>query len=129
MKAAVRNYLVFLLRCGRLAFVGDWRYFAWMGVLTVLCLLGLNAYLRQLVHGLQVTGMSDEVSWGVYIANFTFLVGVAAAAVMMVIPVYIYNNEELHDLVILANCSPWPPSLCAWLSLRWTLAVPTVSGI
>ena len=47
-----------------------------------------------------VTGMSDEVSWGVYIANFTFLVGVAAAAVMMVIPVYIYNNEELHDLVI-----------------------------
>ena len=44
--------------------------------------------------------MSDEVSWGVYIANFTFLVGVAAAAVMMVIPVYIYKNEELHDLVI-----------------------------
>jgi molybdopterin-containing oxidoreductase family membrane subunit len=44
--------------------------------------------------------MSDEVSWGVYIANFTFLVGVAAAAVMMVIPVYIYDNEELHDLVI-----------------------------
>jgi Ni/Fe-hydrogenase subunit HybB-like protein len=40
------------------------------------------------------------VSWGVYIANFTFLVGVAAAAVMMVIPVYIYKNEELHDLVI-----------------------------
>ena len=44
--------------------------------------------------------MSDEVSWGVYIANFTFLVGVAAAAVMMVIPVYIYKNEDLHDLVI-----------------------------
>src|SRR5208337_4599418 len=51
-------------------------------------------------HGLIRTGMSDEVSWGVYIANFTFLVGVAAAAVMMVIPVYIYDNEELHDLVI-----------------------------
>ena len=50
--------------------------------------------------GLILTGMSDEVSWGVYIANFTFLVGVAAAAVMMVIPVYIYDNEELHDLVI-----------------------------
>ena len=50
--------------------------------------------------GLIVTGMSDQVSWGVYIANFTFLVGVAAAAVMMVIPVYIYDNEELHDLVI-----------------------------
>ena len=100
MRQAVRNYLVFLWRCGRLAFVGDWRYYTWMGVLTVFCLLGLNAYARQFANGLIVTGMSDEVSWGVYIANFTFLVGVAAAAVMMVIPVYIYNNEELHDLVI-----------------------------
>jgi molybdopterin-containing oxidoreductase family membrane subunit len=71
-----------------------------MGVLTCFCLLGLNAYAKQFAHGLIVTGMSDEVSWGVYIANFTFLVGVAAAAVMMVIPVYIYDNEELHDLVI-----------------------------
>ena len=100
MRQAVRNYLVFLWRCGRLAFVGDWRYYAWMGVLSVFCLLGLNAYARQFAYGLVVTGMSDEVSWGVYIANFTFLVGVAAAAVMMVIPVYIYKNEELHDLVI-----------------------------
>lgn len=100
MITAARNYLVFLRRCARVAFVGDWRYYSWMGVLTVIILLGLNAYAKQFAHGLIVTGMSDEVSWGVYIANFTFLVGVAAAAVMMVIPVYIYDNEELHDLVI-----------------------------
>lgn len=100
MIQAAKNYFTFLWRCARIAFVGDWRYYAWMGVLTLFCLLGLNAYAKQFVHGLIVTGMSDEVSWGVYIANFTFLVGVAAAAVMMVIPVYIYNNEELHDLVI-----------------------------
>ncbi len=100
MTRAIRNYFTFLARCGRIAFVGDWRYYTWMGILTVFCLLGLNAYAKQFVHGLITTGMSDEVSWGVYIANFTFLVGVAAAAVMMVIPVYIYNNEELHDLVI-----------------------------
>jgi Ni/Fe-hydrogenase subunit HybB-like protein len=100
MIQGTKSYLRFLWRCGRIAFVGDWRYYAWMGVLTCLCLLGLNAYAKQFAHGLIVTGMSDEVSWGVYIANFTFLVGVAAAAVMMVIPVYIYNNEELHDLVI-----------------------------
>jgi Ni/Fe-hydrogenase subunit HybB-like protein len=100
MIRATRNYLRFLSRCARVAFVGDWRYYTWMGVLTVFCLLGLNAYCKQFAHGLITTGMSDEVSWGVYIANFTFLVGVAAAAVMMVIPVYIYDNEELHDLVI-----------------------------
>jgi Ni/Fe-hydrogenase subunit HybB-like protein len=100
MIRAARNYLHFIGRCVRIAFVGDWRYYIWMGALTVLVLLGLNAYCKQFVNGLLMTGMSDEVSWGVYIANFTFLVGVAAAAVMMVIPVYIYNNEELHDLVI-----------------------------
>jgi len=100
MRRAIRNYFVFLRRCAGIALVGDWRYHAWTGLLAVICLLGLNAYCRQFAHGLIVTGMSDEVSWGVYIANFTFLVGVAAAAVMMVIPVYIYKNEDLHDLVI-----------------------------
>ncbi len=71
-----------------------------MFLLTVLALVGLNAYARQLVHGLAVTGMTDQVSWGLYIANFTFLVGMAAAAATLVIPVYIYRNRELHDLVI-----------------------------
>ncbi|MFG0252268.1 MAG: sulfate reduction electron transfer complex DsrMKJOP subunit DsrP, partial [Phycisphaerales bacterium JB038] len=60
----------------------------------------LNAYCRQLVDGLSTSGMTDQVSWGLYIANFTFLVGIAAAAVMLVIPVYIYRNKDLHDLVI-----------------------------
>jgi molybdopterin-containing oxidoreductase family membrane subunit len=46
------------------------------------------------------TGMTDQVSWGVYIANFTFLVGVAASAVMLVIPVYVYKRKELKNLVI-----------------------------
>ena len=100
MITGARNYGKFLWRSARIATVGDWRFYAWMGLLTVVSLIGLNAYCKQLVHGLTVTGMSDEVSWGVYIANFTFLVGVAAAAVMMVIPVYIYDNEEMHDLVI-----------------------------
>jgi Ni/Fe-hydrogenase subunit HybB-like protein len=100
MIQACRNYFTFLWRCARVAFVGDWRYYAWMGFLSLIVLLGINAWARQLVHGLFVTGMSDQVSWGVYIANFTFMVGVAAAAAMLVIPVYIYKNQELHDLVI-----------------------------
>lgn len=96
----MRTYLTFLARCFRLSFVGDWRYYAWMFGLTAVTLLGLNAYCRQLVHGLVTTGMTDQVSWGLYIANFTFLVGMAAAAVMLVIPAYIYRNRELHHLVI-----------------------------
>jgi len=99
----VRDYTRFLWRCARLSFQGDWKYLAWMFALTVVALLGLNAYAKQLVHGLATTGMTDQVSWGLYIANFTFLVGVAAAAVMLVIPVYIYKNHDLHDLVILGE--------------------------
>src|SRR5260370_24790732 len=95
-----RNYLVFLCRCGQVAFDGDWRYYAWMGLLSIIVLLGIRVHAKQFGHGLIATGMSDQVSWGVYIANFTFIVGVAAAAAMLVIPVYIYNNKELHDLVI-----------------------------
>jgi len=96
----VREYFRFLWRCVRISFVGDWRYALWMLFLTGIALLGLNAYCKQIVYGLATTGMTDHVSWGLYIANFTFLVGMAAAAVMLVIPVYVYRNKDLHDLVI-----------------------------
>ena len=81
-------------------FTGGRRYYSWLAFLTLLIVMGGFAYYRQTVHGLGVSGMTDQVSWGLYIANFTFLVGMAAAAVMLVIPVYVYKNRELHDLVI-----------------------------
>ncbi len=96
----MRRYLTFLWQCLRISFVGDWRYYTWMTVLTVVALLGLHAYCKQLVHGLATTGMTDHVSWGLYIANFTYLVGLAAAAAMLVIPVYVYRNMHLNDVVI-----------------------------
>jgi Ni/Fe-hydrogenase subunit HybB-like protein len=99
-KSLIHEYPRFLWRCFRLSFVGDWKYYSWMFTLSVIALFGLNAYAKQFVQGLGTTGMSDQVSWGLYIANFTYLVGVAAAAVMLVIPVYIYKNKELHNLVI-----------------------------
>ena len=94
------EHVSFLREAWRLAFVGSRRYFAWMTFLTVVVLMGVYGYSRQLAYGLQVTGMSDQVSWGAYIANFTYLVGIAAAAVMLVIPVYLYKDEDLHDVVI-----------------------------
>ncbi len=96
----MKKLLLFLWDCFRLSFVGDWRYYLWMTILTVFVLVGLHCYCEQLVHGLITTGLTDQVSWGSYIANFTYLVGLAAAAVMLVIPVYIYRNLDLHDVVI-----------------------------
>jgi molybdopterin-containing oxidoreductase family membrane subunit len=99
-KGPIKSYAWFLFRCFRLSFVGDWKYYSWMFALSVIALFGLNAYAKQFVQGMGVTGMSDQVSWGLYIANFTYLVGIAAAAVMLVIPVYVYKNKDLHNLVI-----------------------------
>lgn len=99
----MRHYLTFLYRCFRLSFVGNGLYYAWMFGLSVVALLGLNAYCKQFVQGMGVTGMTDQVSWGLYIANFAFMVGMAAAAATLVIPVYVYKNRELRDLVIFAQ--------------------------
>lgn len=96
----IKDYLTFLGRAIRLSFHGSPWFYAWMTFLTVACFIGLRAYSIQLVHGLSVTGMTDQVSWGIYIANFTYLVGMAAAAVMLVIPAYIYKVKEMHDVVI-----------------------------
>ena len=84
-------------------FRGSRLYWTWVTFLLAVSLLGLNGWARQLAHGLGTTGMGDEVSWGMYIANFVFLVGMAAAAVMMVIPAYIFKDREMHKVVILSE--------------------------
>jgi len=96
----MRNYLQFLGRVARISFRGSRGFLLWMTFLTLLTLVGLHAYARQFVQGLETTGLTDAVSWGAYIANFTFLVGVAAAAVMLVIPAYIYKKVHMHEVVI-----------------------------
>lgn len=93
----------FILHGFRSVFRGGAFYWIWMTFLLVLVLFGLNAYARQLANGLITTGMGDEVSWGLYIANFAFLVGMAAAAVMMVIPAYIFKDREMHKVVIFSE--------------------------
>ncbi len=75
-------------------------YYGWLAFLTFFILLGLVAYIKQLNHGLIETAMRDQVSWGFYISNFTFLVGVAAAAVYLVVPAYVYNFRPIKEIVL-----------------------------
>lgn len=65
--------------------------------------LGIYAYSVQARYGLAVTGMNDIVSWGFYISNFTFLVGVAAAAVMLILPAYVFHDPDFHRVVIIGE--------------------------
>jgi molybdopterin-containing oxidoreductase family membrane subunit len=96
--------LVHFFRDGiREAFRGPPVYWAWVGFLGLVFLAGLWFYVGQLQHGLVVTNMTNQVSWGFYIANFAFLVGVAAAAVMLVVPAYIFHREDVKDVVLLGD--------------------------
>ena len=87
-----------------------------MSLYTFLILLivwGGFGYANQLAHGLIVTHMRDSVSWGFYIGNFTFLVGVAAASVMLVIPAYVYHWKPIKEIVIFGELL----AICASLLL------------
>ena len=94
---------IFLIDVVRWSLSGGIMYQVFLCLLAVLMLLGVFAYLVQWKLGLAVTNMSDIVSWGFYIANFTFLVGVAAAAVMLILPSYIFKDKDLHQVVIIGE--------------------------
>jgi len=96
----IRDIFSFVGGSARLLLQGNRWYFAWVTFLGVLIVWGVTAWIQQLNQGLIVTNMRDQVSWAFYIGNFTFLVGVAAAAVMLVIPAYIYNWKPIKEIAI-----------------------------
>ncbi|MBI5533824.1 MAG: polysulfide reductase NrfD [Deltaproteobacteria bacterium] len=84
-------------------FSGSPRYWTW--ILGLACVIGIGFYfyLRQLEYGLGVTGLSRDVTWGFYIAQLTFLVGVAASAVMVVLPYYLHDYKAFGKLAVLGE--------------------------
>ena len=85
------------------ALTGSKRYYVWMAALSAVIGVGFACYLWQFSFGLGITGMSRDVSWGFYIAQFTFLVGVAASAVMVVLPYYLHNYKAFGRITILGE--------------------------
>ena len=97
------SYPRFLWRAVGVATDGGPAFYAWMVALTAVWLVGVNAFAHQTADGLVLSNMTDHVSWGLYIGNFTFGVGLAAGAVMMVIPAYLYHDHDMHDVVIIGE--------------------------
>ncbi len=85
------------------AFEGGKKYWTWIIFLVVVASIGFYWYLKQFAFGLGMTGMHRDVSWGLYIGQFTFLVGVAASAVMLVIPYYLHDFKKFTKIVILGE--------------------------
>ncbi len=102
-KFHVSSYTKFLRLALHLATQGGWTFYAWMIFLTCVALVGANSWAIQVRDGMITTAMTDHVSWGLYIANFTFIVGLAAGGVMMVIPAYLYKDKDMHDTVIIGE--------------------------
>jgi molybdopterin-containing oxidoreductase family membrane subunit len=84
-------------------FYGSKKYWLWMITLIVIIGIGTAAFMHQFWEGLGVTGMNRDVTWGFYIAQFTFLVGVAASAVMVVLPYYLHDYKKFSKITILGE--------------------------
>ncbi|MEW8508510.1 MAG: sulfate reduction electron transfer complex DsrMKJOP subunit DsrP [Candidatus Thiodiazotropha sp.] len=94
------RFVVDFLQAG---FSGGVLYWCWMLFLAFFIMLwGYGEYV-QIANGMIVTNLNDQVSWGFYLANFVFMVGVAAAAVTVVFPAYVYKHKELHRIVVLGE--------------------------
>lgn len=85
------------------ALKGSPRYWGTLTALGMVMLLGLGFWLYQLTFGMKITGLNRDVSWGFYIAQFTYLVGVAASAVMLVLPYYFHHYKEFSKMIILGE--------------------------
>ena len=85
------------------ALKGSPKYYGWLLFLLVLCGGALGMFIYQVSEGLGVTAMGRDVTWGFYIAQFTFLVGVAASAVMVVLPYYLHDYKAFGRITILGE--------------------------
>jgi Ni/Fe-hydrogenase subunit HybB-like protein len=94
---------IFFKRTVKMVFVGTKVYYLWCAFLLTIIGMAITFYAKQLDTGLILTNMRDQVSWGLYIGNFTYLVGVAAAAVLLVIPAYIYHFNPIKEIVVLGE--------------------------
>jgi len=95
--------LEFLRGAARQVVTGGKGYKAWVAVLLAMIGIGLIGYSHQWRQGLIATSMRDQVTWAFYIGNFTFLVGVAAAAVLLVVPAYVYHWKPIKEVVVLGE--------------------------
>lgn len=103
MKAYLAEFWHFSKESLALVATGSRGYKVWIGLLLLMILGGVYAYANQMSHGLITSNMRDPVSWGFYIGNFAFLVGVAAAAVILVIPAYVYKWGPIREVALLGE--------------------------
>jgi Ni/Fe-hydrogenase subunit HybB-like protein len=99
----MKNIATFALYCLKEMVYGGRGYYAWLVCLGVVISIGVAGYHEQLLHGHIVSNMNDAVPWGIFIGTYAFLVGVAAAAMALAVPGYVYNWKPIKDIVVLGE--------------------------
>ena len=94
--AFARDFFSYAIKGGNL-------YYGWLLFLSFFVLVGLYTAYVQMTQGLIVTGATDQIVWELFISNFIFTAHIAAAAVLIVIPAYIYKRKDMKDLAVLGE--------------------------
>ncbi|MCJ7755409.1 MAG: polysulfide reductase NrfD, partial [Thermoanaerobaculales bacterium] len=106
------------------ALSGGRLYWSWIFGLLVVIGGGVACWFWQFSEGLTITGLSRDVVWGFYIAQFTFLVGVAASAVMVVLPYYLHNYKAFGKMTILGEFLAIPAAIMCMLFIFVDMGMP-----
>lgn len=101
------------------------KFWAWMIALAALIVVGIAAYLYQMTVGFQVTGMSRDISWGLYIGHLTFFVGVAAGGVMIVLPYYFHDAKHYGRITVVGEFLAIAAIIMALLFVVVDVGIPT----
>src|SRR5665213_2020680 len=80
-----------------------WRFYMWLGIFGVVALWGLYGYITQLREGLIVTGMRDQISWGLYISNFVFFTGISYGGTLISAILRVTDADWRHPITRLSE--------------------------
>ena len=86
---------------------------AGLGILLAVMVVGFCAYVYQLMGGLGVTGMSNGVSWGLYITCFMFFVGLSAGGLIVASSAHVFHIESFKKVSMPAVITSTVCILCA----------------
>ena len=96
----------------------------WTISLIVIILIGLVAYIDQLITGQEVTNMRDYALWGIYISNFVFFVATSFVGTVTVAILRLTNNSWRTPLVRIAEIISVAAIIMAGITIMIDMARP-----
>jgi molybdopterin-containing oxidoreductase family membrane subunit len=99
----MKTALSFAIDFGSYAIKGGTKYYAWLLFLAFFILIGSYTAYLQFTQGLIVTGATDQITLESFFASFVFTAHVAAAAVLVVAPGYLYHRQDMKELAVIGE--------------------------